>query len=75
MQPQKVKIDMDMSITDVHFFDKQEGTRIVSFTLCVNRTDGTVIRSGYADRTRFKGDNIQSVISTLDKEGFKHTKI
>lgn len=64
-----------MPHVDIYYFDKECTTGIHFFTLAVSRYTGTVLRSGYKDTVRFKGEDIKTVIEQCKQEGYQYQQL
>ncbi|MEK9157713.1 MAG: hypothetical protein AAB638_00840 [Patescibacteria group bacterium] len=61
--------EISMPHVDIHYFDKEEGTRIISFTIVV--MNNMVLKSGRPEM----GYTLTEVITNSEKKGFNHRKL
>lgn len=60
-----------MPHVDIYYFDKEGTNGIHFFTLVVSQLHGIVLRSGYKDQVRFRGEDIKTVIEQCKQEGYQ----
>lgn len=66
---------MDMPSVQIHYFAKDEGNAVKSFTLVASKLSGMVMKSGYKDLQRFVGYHITEAIRICKEEGYEHHRL